>query len=82
MFHGSAIFGILLLAAAALQLNAQDVRTEVPCELCPGGLEDPTLISEYLVNMTCGDFVTTSLFYESDSEMCDSVKMIAALVCG
>ena len=73
MFHGSAIFGILLLAAAALQLNAQDVRTEVPCELCPGGLDDPTLFSESF-NMTCGDSVTTSLFYTSDSETCDYAR--------
>ena len=54
---------------------------ENSCELCPDGLEDPTLIYDSF-NMTCGDVVTTLLFYESDYEMCDYAKMIGVLECG
>ena len=54
-----------------------------PCELCPGGLEDQMLFSDVAeLEMNCGELVEYVLPYSSDSEMCDSGKILAALGCG
>ena len=64
-----------------LQCGCPVEANENSCEMCPDSLDDPTLIYESF-DIMCGDLVTTSLFYESDSDMCDLMKMIGALECG
>ena len=66
---------------AALDCGCPFEANADPCELCPGGLEDPTLFSND-ADMTCGELLGFMSSYSSDSEMCDSGKMLAAFDCG
>ena len=54
---------------------------ENPCELCPGGLEDPTLFFDDS-GMTCSDLVTYASTFPSDSEMCAGGQFLAFTDCG
>ena len=67
---------------AAIGCGCPAEANKNPCELCPGSLEDPTLIISDAGSTTCGDFVTATSIVSSDSEMCYKNEHVAFTECG
>ena len=66
---------------AAFDCGCPSERNTDPCELFPGGLEYPTILSND-ADMTCGKLLGFVLSYSSYSDNCHNGKAIVTRNCG